>query len=220
MAHLKKAVPGSPSWWEELRAPRRTRGRPPVPIDRIAAAGVELLDGAVEYSIRNVAAHLGSSTATLYRRLGGRSGLDALVVDAVIAEAVPQHPVELASQDWRQACFEDANSLFMTLSRHPRVVGLVSAQIPAGPQASLFKERFIGRLLAAHFSPAVAALTYTSVARITLGFGFQLAYEPMPFGADSPLPATALVEQQLGTSLQEEFQFGVQMMLDGVAGSL
>lgn len=221
-------TPGSPRWWAQVEAPTGGRGRPPVPVERIVAAGLELLDDTdgPEYSVRNVASRLGSSTATLYRRLGGRPGLDALIVDHVLGEAVGETDEDA---DWQEASAAGAEAIFTALSRHPGVVPLLAADVPRGPNSALLRERFVARLLDAGFAPSVAARTYTTVAHVTVGFALQLTFAaPVADGGDGKegaaepgpqYPATAQVAQHLDADLREEFTFGLSMLLKGVAAS-
>src|SRR5690349_24339472 len=85
------------------RSAPRTRGRPPLPLDRIIATATRILDqeGADALSMRNLAQHLDSGTATLYRHFTGRADLVAHVVDGVLAEA---HVDDEALEDmtWQQ----------------------------------------------------------------------------------------------------------------------
>ena len=232
-------TPGSPRWWAKVEAPAGGRGRPPVPTGRIVAAGLELLDDAdgPEYSIRTVASRLGSSTATLYRRLGGRPGLDALIVDHVLGEAVAQVRDAPEDADWQAASAAGADAIFTVLAGHPGVVPLLAADVPHGPNSALLRERFVARLLEAEFDPSVAARTYTTVAHYTVGFALQLSFAPPEAqgesgsesgpesgsvsGAapDARFPATARVAAHLDADLREEFSFGLSMLLRGVAAS-
>lgn len=228
-------TPGSPRWWAKVEAPAGGRGRPPVPVARIVAAGLELLDDAdgPEYSIRAVASRLGSSTATLYRRLGGRPGLDALIVDHVLGEAVAQVQDAHADADWQVASAAGADAIFTALAGHPGVVPLLAADVPHGPNSALLRERFVARLLEAGFDTSVAARTYTTVAHYTVGFALQLSFAPpvaqgeersesdseSDSGSDARFPATARVAAHLDADLREEFSFGLSMLLRGVAAS-
>src|SRR5689334_21438086 len=67
---------------------QRSRGRPPLPLDRIIATAIEIVDeeGADALSMRTLAQRLESGTATLYRHFGSRAQLVAHVVDAVLGE--------------------------------------------------------------------------------------------------------------------------------------
>lgn len=220
-------APGSRDWWARQAAPTTGRGRPPIAIERIIEAGLEVLDSAdgSEYSIRSVAALLGSSTATLYRRVSGRPGLDALIVDHVLGEALSESSAS-PGMNWKAASIESSNAVFEVLARHPRVVPLLAAQVPQGPNSETLREQFLSRLLAEGFERELAARTYTTVAHFMIGFSLQLSFDSSPDGevSRSPQlvgrpPATASVAEHLDVGLREEFLFGLTMLLDGIDSS-
>src|ERR1700748_336796 len=95
----------------------RSRGRPALPLDRILAAALELVEerGADALSMRSLAQRLGSGTATLYRHFGSRSELVASLVDEMIGEI---DTTSIASPSWQQTCRSFARSMFDALGRH------------------------------------------------------------------------------------------------------
>ena len=190
-------------------------------IDAIVTAGLEILDAqdSTELSIRNIAARLGSSTATLYRRVGGRPGLDALIVNHLLGE-VRDTLAGSGESTWQDASIAAAEAVFDTLSRHPRAVPLVAARVPTGPNAAFLRERAVSRLLSEGFDGPLAARTYTTIGHYTLGFGLQLQLEQEPGPVDTALPATARVAGHLEADLREEFRFGLRMLTDGIAAHL
>ena len=214
------ATPGSASWWEQTRNPPKRRGRPPMELARIVDASLEVLDegDAGEYSIRNVATRLGSSTATLYRRVDGRPGLDALIVDAILGEALNE-AASSSTGEWQDTLIGIANATFAALARHPRAVPLVAASVPSGPNAVALRERAIECLLREGFSPKLAARTYTSAGHYTVGFGLQLMFDPARAEHVNLPPASARVASHLDAELRDEFLFGLTMMLQGVDAS-
>ncbi|MCU4671811.1 TetR/AcrR family transcriptional regulator C-terminal domain-containing protein [Microbacterium fluvii] len=122
--------------------------------------------------------------------------------------------------DWKAGLRAGATATFDALARHPLAVPLFAATVPSGPNATAMRERSIGQLLEHGFAPELAAHTYTSVGHLTIGFGLQLLYAPTQSLARRHLPpATARVAEHLDSSLREEFQFGLQMMIQGVAAS-
>jgi len=213
-------IPGSVSWWEQTRNPPKGRGRPPIELARIVAASLDVLDEgeAGDYSIRNVAARLGSSTATLYRRVDGRPGLDALIVDAILGEALEESR-QTPAGEWQVTLITIATATFAALSRHPRAVPLVAASVPSGPHAVALRERAVECLLREGFSPELAARTYTSAGHYTVGFGLQLMYDPAGTEHVNLPPASSRVASHLDATLHDEFLFGLTMMLQGVDAS-
>ncbi len=211
-------------------APRRSRGRPALPMDRILGAAVELLDeqGADALSMRSLAQRLESGTATLYRHFANRSELVSLVIDQILGEV--DLDAELgAAVPWQQACTSFAQHMFDALSRHGNVAALLVEYTPMGPNALANRERCLKVFLDSGFAPAVAAHAYATLARYVLGFAIQqsgVAASSDRQDAElsaafhrldpSRYPATVTVADELPVPLAEEFAFGLQLIVFGL----
>ena len=208
------------------QSPRRSRGRPRLPLDRIIATATALLDeeGADALSMRNLAQRLDSGTATLYRHFTGRADLVAQVVDSVLADAHVDDEA-LASMTWPAACEALARSLFDVFRRHPHVAPLLVNRCRTGPNAMAQREQMIALLLKSGFSPSLSAQACATLARYVLGFATQLS----PPGASATdedevwqtldpqtFPATASVADHLPVPLEQEFAFGVELLINGL----
>ncbi len=211
----------------------RSRGRPALPLDRILTAALELLDeqGADALSMRSLAQRLESGTATLYRHFSDRAELVAMVVDHILGE-VDLDAHEVAELPWQQACMLLAQHMFDALSRHGNVASLLIGYIPMGPNALANRERCLSVLLDNGFAPAVAAHAYATLARYVLGFAIQLSGSTA--GAEpaaeqdaevsaafhrldpSRYPATVAVADDLPVPLDEEFAFGLRLIVAGL----
>lgn len=207
--------------------PRRSRGRPPVPLDRIIATAIALLDeeGADALSMRNLAQRLDSGTATLYRHFTGRAQLVAQVIDSVLAEAHVDNEA-LDAVTWQQACEALAHSLFDVFRRHPHVAPLLVEKIPIGPNAMAQREQTIALLLKSGFAAPLAAQACATLARYVLGFATQLS-PPDSDPADQDeiwqtldpqvFPATVSVADHLPVPLEQEFTFGLELLINGLS---
>ncbi|MET7451602.1 TetR/AcrR family transcriptional regulator [Streptomyces sp. NPDC005574] len=211
---------------------RRSPGRPPVPLERIVAAAVQIVDeeGADALSMRTLAQRLGSGTATLYRHFDNRAALVAHVVDRMFG-GIEVKDEELAAMGWRDACRAGVQAMFDAVSRHENVAPLLVEGIPAGPNAMAVRERCIAVLLADGFPPKVAAHAYATLSRFVLGFAIQVrghhgAEQPggdaeasAVFRAADPslYPATAAVADWMPVPLEDEFRFGLELVLDGLS---
>ncbi|BBZ46505.1 putative transcriptional regulator, TetR family protein [Mycobacterium parmense] len=206
----------------------RSRGRPALPLDRILAAALELVDeqGADALSMRSLAHRLGSGTATLYRHFGNRSELVALMVDRMLGE-VDVDVDAFAGLPWQQACTSFAQHMFGALARHASGASLLIGHVPMGPNALAHRERMLSVLLDNGFPPVVAAHAYATLARYVLGFAIQLAGSPTAeqdaelvaaFHAldRSRFPATVAVADDLPVPLEEEFAYGLQLIVAGL----
>ncbi|BCO49455.1 putative transcriptional regulator, TetR family protein [Mycobacterium intracellulare] len=210
------------------RGPRRSRGRPALPMDRILGAAVELLDaeGADALSMRSLAQRLGSGTATLYRHFSNRSELVSQVIDHILGE-VDLDARALADLPWQQACITFAQHMFDALRRHGNVAPLLIEYTPTGPSALANRERCLVILLDNGFAPAVAAHAYATLARYVLGFALQLPGATDGGGEaelsaafhrldPSRYPATVTVTDELPVPLADEFAFGLRLIVSGL----
>jgi AcrR family transcriptional regulator len=216
------------------RDSRRSRGRPALPLDRILATALEILDeqGADALSMRSLAQRLGSGTATLYRHFANRSELVAMLVEHILGE-VDIDAQAVAELPWRQACMLFARHMFEALGRHGNVAPLLIGLVPIGPNALAGRELCLSVLLDNGFAPSVAAHAYATLARYVLGFAIQLsgstsAHADQEAERDaeasaafhhldpSRYPATVAVADELPVPLEEEFEFGLRLIVAGL----
>ena len=208
----------------------RSRGRPALPLGRILAAAVELVDeqGADALSMRSLAQRLESGTATLYRHFSNRSELVAMVVDHILGE-VDLDAQAVTELPWQQACASLAQHMFDALGRHGNVASLLIEYTPMGPNALTNRERCLSVLLNNGFAPAAAAHAYATLARYVLGFAIQFSASTAAAAEQdaevsaafhhldpSRYPATVAVADELPVPLEEEFKFGLQLIVAGL----
>ncbi|WP_421843434.1 TetR/AcrR family transcriptional regulator [Mycobacterium sp.] len=209
---------------------RRTPGRPAIPLNRIVATALQIVDeeGVAALSMRRLAQRLDSGTATLYRHFPNRAALISHIIDHIFG-VIDLDTNELNATDWRQACQTAAQAMFDALSRHQNAAPLLVGQVPIGPNAMALRERVIARLLASGLQPALAARAYATLAHYVLGFAMQLRSHTAEVPLDdaqlyavfrdvdpSAFPATAAVADTLPVPLADEFTFGLKLILDGL----
>ena len=210
--------------------PSRPRGRPALPLGRILAAAVELVDeqGGDALSMRSLAQRLQSGTATLYRHFSNRSELVAMVVDHILGE-VDVDAQAVTELPWQEACVSLAQHMFTALSRHGNVASLLVDYTPMGPHALANRELCLSVLLDNGFAPAAAARAYAILARYALGFAIQFSGSTSAIAEQdaqgsaafhqldpSRYPATVAVADELPVPLEEEFTFGLQLIVAGL----
>ncbi|WP_197517723.1 TetR/AcrR family transcriptional regulator [Mycobacterium sp. E796] len=196
-------------------------------MDRILAAAIELVDehGADALSMRSLAQRLGSGTATLYRHFADRSELVGMVVDRMLGE-IEFDPKTAATLPWQRTCISFAQNMFDTLARHGNVASLLIGHVPMGPNALAQRELILSVLLANGFSPVVAAHAYATLARYVLGFAIQLSGSTTARHDEltaafhqldpSRYPATVTVAADLPVPLEEEFAYGLRLIVAGL----
>jgi AcrR family transcriptional regulator len=208
--------------------PGRSRGRPALPLDRILAAALGLVDerGADALSMRSLAQRLGSGTATLYRHFANRSELVAMMVDRMLGEAGLDADA-LTALPWEQACISFAQHMFDALGRHGNVASLLIGHVPMGPNALAQRELILSLLLDNGFPPVAAAHAYATLSRYVLGFAIQqsgstAAEHDAELAAafheldPSRYPATVAVADDLPVPLEEEFAYGLRLIVAGL----
>jgi AcrR family transcriptional regulator len=197
-------------------------------VDVIVATALQIVDeeGAEALTLRTLAQRLESGTATLYRHFANRAELIDHVVDRVLGE-VELDSADLSRTPWQEACLNAARAIFSALCRHKNVAPLLVGQVPTGSSAMAHRERLIGVLLQNGFPPRLAAMAYATLAHFVLGFAMQLPSrrfaEPPNDGTvdfrgapQSQFPATLAVAEFLPVSLDAEFAFGAELIVNGL----
>lgn len=177
--------------------------------------------------MRSLAQRLNSGTATLYRHFKSREDLIAQVVDRLFEEMdTPAAGIKEAS--WDQACRLLAHRMFDILSHHKNAAQLLLKSLPSGSNAVAQRERSLALLLDNGFAPPLAARAYATLARYVLGFAIQIT-DPVVSSEDDTgqtalfhtldsavFPATFAVANELPIPLEDEFSFGLDLMIEGL----
>ncbi len=225
--------PGSPTWWstEPARAPEKRRGRPARAFDEIVTAALRLVEevGVEAFTMRTLAEQLDTSAATLYRHVDGKGDLMVHVVDKALEEiASPIQQGDLAT--WQDATRHRLLRLHEALSSRPRLLPLLAAEVPIGPNGLAAREDAIGELCGYGFEIDLAARVYTTLAHYTIGFAVQQHAPGAPTPAESSelrgyyseldpdrFPHTRAAAHALTrVSTRDEFLEGLQFILDGI----
>ena len=178
--------------------------------------------------MRTLAQRLGSGTATLYRHFDNRAALVAKLVDHVLGEAV-RDAGDLSRMRWEAACRTHAHAVFEALCRHRKLAPLLADHVPVGANAMALREAAIAALLDDGFSSRLAARSFVTVARYVLGFVIQASSDVGARGVDpahasaffrgldrSRYPATISVAELLPEPIEEEFSFGLDLIIVGL----
>jgi AcrR family transcriptional regulator len=207
-----------------------TRPSPITPA-RVVDAAMALADaeGLDALSMRAVAAALGVQAMSLYNHVANKEALLDLMVDAVFAQV----PVR-ADLAWKPSLRARAEGIRAALGRHPWAIGLLESRRTPGPETLRHHDAWIGVLRGAGFSPALVAHALAVVDAYVYGFAVQETSLPLGPGEAVPelanailasMPADALpnlawftAEHVLkpGYAFAEEFDFGLDLVLDGL----
>jgi hypothetical protein len=156
------------------------------------------------------------------------------IVDLVFSEIeLPQ-----IGGDWRTEMQHRAASARAALRRHPWAIGLLESRTNPGPATLEHHDAVIGTLRGAGFSVAMTAHAYALIDAFVCGFALSEASLPIngpdtitevdgqmmeQYTADDyPHLVEFSVEHvmQPGYDFGEEFEFGLGIVLDGLARSL
>jgi AcrR family transcriptional regulator len=238
---MRESTPGPvPLIWTQSPPPPRQRalGR-----EEIVAAATGLADeaGLAAMTMKAVAARLGDYTPmALYRYVRNKEGLVDLMLDAATAEIpLPAGP----GGDWRGDLRTLALDTRRMTQRHPWYAQLIHTRPPAGPHM-MRRLEFMLTVLTRQGATVAAAMTYAAlIDRHIFGSGLQETEEARlnrRYGlddsarlyaaiatlhglaaADGRLPnLTGWLARPTGPTAEEQFDLGLQFLLDGIANRL
>jgi AcrR family transcriptional regulator len=211
-------------------------GRDPLTRDQIVDAAIRLADreGADALSMRRLGHELGAGATSLYWHVKNKEQLQDLMLDALIGEVAG----EVATvEGWREQLAEMARALRRVLIRHRNIAPLLGERPTLGPRALDAAEWVMSVLRSNGFDARTTSLA--SGALINYASGFALFESKSPGGTDSPeakAMADAVMAYFRGLSPErypnllavaavpitedEQFEYGLQRLLDGFEGDL
>jgi AcrR family transcriptional regulator len=211
-----------------------TQARSPLSRDRILAAAVTLADrdGVESLSMRRIGQQLGVVPMALYKHVANKDDLLDGMVDVVVGEIDP--PLEGA--DWKTALRERVLSARRALLRHPWASRVIESRTDPTPTLMAYMDSMIGMFRAGGFSIDLTHHAMHAMGSRLLGFSQEL-FDDTP---DDGPQAQALMLQELAESFpniselaaaithddastvglgcddQFEFEFALDLMLDGL----
>lgn len=229
------SVPVPP--WRQ-RASRSRAAKRPLSVESVVAAAVELLDaeGLDAVSMRRVAQRLDTGAASLYAYVRNKDELQELMLDEIIGE-IPLPEPDPAR--WQEQVKDLIREQLRVYQAHPGIAQVVMrTPAPTGPNALAASEAFLSLLRAAGFSDRITAFAVdllvlypTAVAmERTASFGLgeaELAermeqvrryFSELP--ADRFPTMTALIPVLFEGSGDERFEFGLDILVQGLAAHL
>lgn len=198
--------------------------------DRIVMSAVSLADGGGfgSLSMRNLAQELGAAPMALYRHVANKEDLLDGMVDVVFGEMYPP----AIKGDWKEELRKRGISARAALQRHPWAVGLMESRMHPGQASAVHHNATMGCLREAGFSFREAVHAYNLLDAYTYGFALQELTIPFETPQESgemakvtvgerggEFPYLAEVVEELGTrgyDFDEEFEFGLDLILEGI----
>lgn len=210
---------------------RTTRRRTPLSRDRVLGAALELADegGIGALTMHQIGRRLGVEAMSLYRHVRNKDDILDGIVDLVFTE------IELPSDrsNWRTVLRARSISARAALRRHPWAITLMESRMAPGPANLHSHDDTLAVLLESGCSATMATHAYNLVDSYVLGFAlqevnlpFSNAEELAAVGEDllAHLPVDAYpnlvhVSRELlasGFDYSDEFEFGLDLILDGI----
>jgi AcrR family transcriptional regulator len=205
--------------------------RLPLSRERILHAAVALADGSgsESLSMRKLGEAVGVEAMSLYHHVDSKDDLLDGMIDVVFSE------IDLPSgEDWKTAMRQRAISARRVLSRHGWAIGFMESRTSPGPATLRHHDAVIGCLRDAGFSIELAAHAFSVLDSYIYGFALQersLPFATLGHTAGPPqatlarFPAeeyphlaelTAEHVLQPGYDYSNEFEFGLDLILDGL----
>ena len=206
--------------------------RAPLSRERILDAAVRLADqhGITSLSMRKLGEAVGVEAMSLYNHVASKSDLLDGMIDAVFGE-IDMPP---GAVDWKPAMRRRAVSAREVLARHRWAIGLMESRTTPGPSTLRHHDTVLGTLRRGGFSVEMAAHAFSVLDSYIYGFALQEASLPFESGEQTAALAEEIlagvpadqyphlteltVEHVLkpGYEYGDEFQFGLELILDGL----
>jgi AcrR family transcriptional regulator len=212
----------------ERRAPLSRQRAVHVAIALADAEGLEFL------TMRRLAQELRVEAMSLYHHVANKDDILDGMIDGVFSEI----DVPLTTTDWKTAMRRRAHSVRAALSRHPWATSLMESRTAPGPATLHHHDAVIGSLRQAGFSIKMTAHAYSVLDSYIYGFAHQEANLPFDTPAETKEIADAIAGQfpvgeyphlvelttqhvlQPGYDHGDEFEYGLELILDGLERSL
>lgn len=215
--------------------PAPTRGRKPgMTVDRIVRAAVEIADadGLDALTMRRVADELGVGTMSLYRYLPGKAELYELMLDTVMGEG---GLLEHDPKGWRASLANFARQSLAGYRRHPWLLEASLSRGIMGPNQTAVLDRLLHLLDGLGLTNGQRMAVVGLVVSYVQGRARQLAdtrraeqrsnmsdgqfwheFTPLLEPHLDGFPALATVWRDEELTWEDEFEFGLDRVLDGI----
>jgi AcrR family transcriptional regulator len=209
--------------------------RIPLSKERVVNAAVALADedGIESLTMRGLAEALGVEAMSLYYHVANKD----IILDGMVDQAFSEIDMRSVGLDWRSAMQNRAISVRRVLSLHPWAIALMQSRTNPGPALLHHHDSVIGILRQAGFSVEMTAHAFSALDAYIYGFVSQEL--SLPFDTSSSEEAAevaaAILENfptqefphlaelaidhvmQPGYNYADEFEFGLDLMLDSLA---
>ena len=215
------------------RTDPRAESRVPLNRERVLRAALVLADaGGIEsLTMRRLGQELGVEAMSRYNHVANKDDILDGIVDLVFSE------IELPAggAEWRPAMRRRAVSAHEALLRHPWATSMMQSRTKPGAATLRHHDRVLGSFRAAGFTLVMAAHAVSAIDGYLYGFALQEINLPLQsreqvaevgenilrqLAGEYPHLAEMIAEHALkpGYDYSEEFEFGLDLILDGLEG--
>ena len=207
------------------------KARTPLSRERVLRAALVLADqGGIEsLTMRKLGQELGVEAMSLYNHVANKDDILDGIVDLVFSEiALPSDRA-----DWKTAMGGRAISAHEALLRHPWATSLMQSRTNPGPATLRHHDSVLGSLRSAGFTLAMAAHAVSVIDGYVYGFALQQINLPLQtpkqvaevgenilgqLAGQYPYLAEMITDHAMkpGYNYADEFQFGLDLILDGL----
>jgi AcrR family transcriptional regulator len=197
--------------------------------DEIAAAALDIVDtaGLNALSMRSLAAALGTGPMTVYNYVPDKEGLEELVVAAVVAQVRLPEPTD----DWQHDAYAVADAMWRGIRAHPAAIPLVLTRRTLSATGFAAADALIAALAGAGLADRDRLAAFHAVLGFVVGAAQVELAGPLTQGRDAADAAgrigsvaggsyphiEALSKVATQMSVEEDFDLGLRMLLDGIA---
>ncbi len=205
-----------------------TARRAPLSRERVLRAAIELADqgGLESLTMRKLGQLLGVEAMSLYNHVANKNDILDGIVDLVVGDI----DVPPAGTHWKAAMRQRSISAHQVLLAHPWAAMLVMSRFNIGPGMTRYLDATLGRLREGGFSIEGALDAWHTLDSHL--YGFTLQELNLPFGVEETQDVSASVLGQIPveqypyvfevisrimqTGRDEDFEFGLDLVLDGL----
>lgn len=215
--------------------PKAKRGKSREPLSRERALKVAMAladaEGLEAFTMRKLAEALGVEAMSLYHYVSSKTDILDGMVDLVFAEM----ELPAGTGAWKSELRKRTQSARAALKRHPWALSVIESRSAPGMATLLHHDAVLGSLRQGGFSLELTAHAYAMLDAFL--FGFVLQELQLPFDTESSTDTQALAKSifekipegalpnmvaftvkhvfQPGYSYAKEFEFGLELILDG-----
>lgn len=195
--------------------------------DEIAAAALRIVDesGLGALSMRSLASTLGTGPMTMYNYVADKEGLEELVVAAVVADIAVPDPTD----DWRHDVHAVATTMWRGVRAHPAAIPLVLTRRMASATGFAIADALVEALVRAGLEDRDRLSAFHAVLSLVTGAAQAELAGPLTGGASEAAARIgavaggafphieALSKVAMQTPVTDDFDGGLQMLIDGIA---